>query len=909
MSEFEVAPEVALQCLLPADDAERAPVPKALHGALDLLTRSRALCTVLSFRDWRDLLAVSYSLNRYLQFSPFWPWLFNHIVVRPDRLPAGFSVFRLVARVLYPNSPALNRPLLHGATAPTPTRPSAPTPVVVCLTRQDSIELRTALVRRALSTSNAPTATQHEAVIVAVDALLQFGVPAEQVVDLAASVESPNRTLQVCIAAYLAMRPGGPPANLHTLVRTATTFIDFVGLCAGVGVDGLRESKWDLRGTRWPQAVRRMIIKSLASMSWWQLLDLCTQGRQGLMKALFKSLHFVTLLRPSDDAGHRRLYLLQSIVRGARYPTCPDAFAAWHNTIVTPLIDLVQAHQGRIEVPAEWIADHFNAALAGRPLVRPLKRSIDMLLARYGNTSATWALIMDSPALFASWGDLAGNLVSIICADCPIASVQRLGHALLAKGAAVTALAVYRAALRVQAAMDNEFMSKVSDAIAASPDGDSVQVTVENLVKDRKGNWTSLDKTINVARTFGADTVAAYLTWLSDVTDGLLSRSTPVPGASSIIVCSSELTNNPVRTGAPPAIPSYSPVALWRNETVSLARSGVGDTILAGITWCQPEGSTVPVDLDLSAIFFQESFACLGSCSFQTPSFLAEHSGDIRSAPFPNGSMEYVTIGIERLRQAGCRYVALTVHSFTGQSMDTLADASVFVANPARSGTGPNGLSILTAARLTGKGTCNVAAFLTIGADGAASFTCVDHTLNVDARTARSSSNRAGDAVSRCLRGPSAIGALRSVQVAALYSAQLCERVHVVGRNGAAADLVRASSESSGAWLARIVAAVDDAGVLSDVAPANMAGAPSRARLVFVDELVPIRDVVRSTWRSCADTLAVVIVVRLQSHETGLEEYAGGADGHGPRTFVCKGWDTLRLLRQALSLDGTANRQ
>ena len=50
----------------------------------------------------------------------------------------------------------------------------------------------------------------------------------------------------------------------------------------------------------------------------------------------------------------------------------------------------------------------------------------------------------------------------------------------------------------------------------------------------------------------------------------------------------------------------------------------------------------------------------------------------------------------------------MLVFAYSGQDMDDMYDASCFVADPSRPGTGPGGTCILSAARLTGKGKCNL---------------------------------------------------------------------------------------------------------------------------------------------------------------------------------------------------------
>ena len=82
--------------------------------------------------------------------------------------------------------------------------------------------------------------------------------------------------------------------------------------------------------------------------------------------------------------------------------------------------------------------------------------------------------------------------------------------------------------------------------------------------------------------------------------------------------------------------------------------------------------------------------------------------------------------------------------------MDDLYDASVFVADPSSAGTGPGGTRILTAARLTGKGRCNVSAMLSIDRKLHRQYlTCVDATMNVGSINAASANSLLASALSR----------------------------------------------------------------------------------------------------------------------------------------------------------------
>ena len=83
--------------------------------------------------------------------------------------------------------------------------------------------------------------------------------------------------------------------------------------------------------------------------------------------------------------------------------------------------------------------------------------------------------------------------------------------------------------------------------------------------------------------------------------------------------------------------------------------------------------------------------------------------------------------------------------------MDDLYDASIFVADPTAAGTGPGGTRILSAARLTGKGTCNVAGFVSIE-DELQFLTCVDATMNITNVSASGSKQIVAKALKRMTR-------------------------------------------------------------------------------------------------------------------------------------------------------------
>jgi hypothetical protein len=246
--------------------------------------------------------------------------------------------------------------------------------------------------------------------------------------------------------------------------------------------------------------------------------------------------------------------------------------------------------------------------------------------------------------------------------------------------------------------------------------------------------------------------------------------------------------------------------------------------LLVGISWCEAKGSDRGVDLDLSLLLFDESFEFIAHCSYQNLRLPgATHSGDLTSAPFPRGARETVELDMPALRKAHptCKYAALMVYAYSGQSMDELGDASVFVANANSSGSGPGGTDILSAAKLTGKGTANLCGYVEIeqleevgmrgtdewiGSQLRYHFVCVDQTLNVQSRSATDGTG-IGDAVRRAAQmGPRGDKCLspKLGTVATLMASTVADRVLVLHGNDQRSLVCREKDESMTGMMVRI---------------------------------------------------------------------------------------------------------
>jgi hypothetical protein len=102
----------------------------------------------------------------------------------------------------------------------------------------------------------------------------------------------------------------------------------------------------------------------------------------------------------------------------------------------------------------------------------------------------------------------------------------------------------------------------------------------------------------------------------------------------------------------------------------------VGDTIRFFVWWKEGVVNNVPtgrVDLDLSAVFYDKHWNYVQHISYTNlKTGYAFHSGDVVSAP--NGACEFIDLDIPSLLYNGCRYVMMSVHSFSDQPFCNLPE-------------------------------------------------------------------------------------------------------------------------------------------------------------------------------------------------------------------------------------------
>ncbi|GAB2638627.1 hypothetical protein GCM10009743_12410 [Kribbella swartbergensis] len=89
--------------------------------------------------------------------------------------------------------------------------------------------------------------------------------------------------------------------------------------------------------------------------------------------------------------------------------------------------------------------------------------------------------------------------------------------------------------------------------------------------------------------------------------------------------------------------------------------------------WVEPAGRRV--DLDLSVAVFDEEWGFVGLCDYTRLRFDQDalvHSGDLTSAPGPQGSTEFVDLDLRAVRRVGGRYVLPVVFSYNNVPFDEL---------------------------------------------------------------------------------------------------------------------------------------------------------------------------------------------------------------------------------------------
>ncbi len=122
---------------------------------------------------------------------------------------------------------------------------------------------------------------------------------------------------------------------------------------------------------------------------------------------------------------------------------------------------------------------------------------------------------------------------------------------------------------------------------------------------------------------------------------------------------------------------SRGAVSLTRGSAVAMPSTRWARLFLH---WCQPEGGQ-RTDIDLSVAFYDDNWAYLGVCSYYAlkcevhDTIIATSSGDLTSAPFPDGASEFVDVDRVAAARMGARYAVMVVNAYSGLSFSKLERA------------------------------------------------------------------------------------------------------------------------------------------------------------------------------------------------------------------------------------------
>lgn len=120
---------------------------------------------------------------------------------------------------------------------------------------------------------------------------------------------------------------------------------------------------------------------------------------------------------------------------------------------------------------------------------------------------------------------------------------------------------------------------------------------------------------------------------------------------------------------------SRSAVALPRGSRVDVPES---KAIRLFLHWCEPEKGGSRTDIDLSVGFYDDKWRYVGVCSYYQlkaelkGKVVAKSSGDLTSAPFPDGSSEFVDIDRAAAVKNGARFAVMVVNNYSGMPFTNL---------------------------------------------------------------------------------------------------------------------------------------------------------------------------------------------------------------------------------------------
>ncbi|MGW3244942.1 MXAN_6230/SCO0854 family RING domain-containing protein [Streptomyces sp. NPDC001070] len=254
-----------------------------------------------------------------------------------------------------------------------------------------------------------------------------------------------------------------------------------------------------------------------------------------------------------------------------------------------------------------------------------------------------------------------------------------------------------------------------------------------------------------------------------------------------------------------------------------------GRTVRLFLHWMESERSG-RTDLDLSTALFDAEWNPVGHCDYTRLRFAedaAVHSGDLTSAPAPQGASEFVDLDLEKLASAGVRHLVAVVFSYNNVPFEDLAEA--FAGLMARDRPGDSGpvfdaRAVEQRYDLTGRARASVPLVIDVAARTMRWLDVVKGVTGTDHSVARHGDDLA--ALGRGLTGLFASGARVGLgELAVWQAAARAATVLVRHADGSATAYRRRGAEAVAEFAARIGT--------PDADPADGA-APDTARLAYL---------------------------------------------------------------------------
>jgi hypothetical protein len=254
--------------------------------------------------------------------------------------------------------------------------------------------------------------------------------------------------------------------------------------------------------------------------------------------------------------------------------------------------------------------------------------------------------------------------------------------------------------------------------------------------------------------------------------------------------------------------------------------------------WEDPPGSRV--DLDVSLAMFDGAWRHVATCDAASPVLgdrIAQHSGDLTSAPPPLGASELIDLDVDRLRALGVRHAVMAVFREGSMALDRLPHAFVGVA-PAPPAPDPPFDPHAIAQRFDLHGKSAITVPLAIDLETRRLRWLDVHIKAHGALQAVGGYRAALAHIGRDFADLAATGARPTLwDVAAIHAVARANIVYVRERSGAITPYRRRDKEQALARLARLHAGDDPDGTVDELPPAN---APTWFALLRDDLALPI---------------------------------------------------------------------